>query len=79
MKYYNVSTDETIDVSVAFYLWSRLNQLVRHDLFRWFVFGVAIPGKKICRECIENCAIKLHEARRRRSSAKYERERNLRA
>ena len=64
MKLYNVSIDETEEVSLAFYLKHRFFKFLRVDAPIALTYSVILPAKAICKKCIEDLACKIYDKRR---------------
>ena len=58
---YNVSRDETEEVSLAFYLKHRFFKFLKVDAPIALTYSIVVPAKAICRKCIEGIACRIYD------------------
>ena len=63
---YNVSRDETEEVSLAFYLKHRFFKFLKVDAPIALTYSIVVPAKAICKKCIEGLACRIYEKRSRK-------------
>jgi len=77
MLLYNISIDQTEEVSLAFYLKHRFFKFFKVDAPIALTYSIVVPAKAICKKCIEGIACKLFDNQREKYRKAREAERAI--